>query len=118
MYRIENITQLRNEISRLEKQKTEQEISLKVQISMLRDAFRPLNLLLSALSSITGIKLKENVFLKDGLFYGFSLLLQRFILRAESNAEETIYHFLDTVVDKIKSFAKQRKSSKAESDEN
>jgi hypothetical protein len=116
MARIENIDQLRMEILRLEKSTSEQEIRLKQDLANIRQELKPINLVLNSLSSITGIKFNKNVFLKDGILYGANLLLQRFILKTEKKAEETVYKFVDVVFEKIQGFMKRHSHSDGEED--
>lgn len=117
MARIENIDHLRKEIVRLKKLTGEQEVQLRADFENVKEDMKPMNLLLRGLSSITGIGLNKNVFMKDGVFYGFSLLLQRLVLKAEKKAEETVYKFVDVLFDKIQDFVSKHTSHDARKEE-
>ena len=67
MRKIENSEHLREEIARLQGQAEVQEQNLRKNLRELRNQFRPENILLNTLSSVTGIKIGKNEFLKNGI---------------------------------------------------
>lgn len=103
MKNIENSEQLRAEIARLEELAKSQEQGLRVQIRGLREEFRPANMVMNAVSSMTGIKINKNEFLKNGLAFGLSMVLQRFVFKTETSFERKIYGWVDELFDKAKS---------------
>ncbi|HRH64991.1 MAG TPA: hypothetical protein PLU53_01710 [Bacteroidia bacterium] len=103
MKKIENSEQLRAEIARLEELAKSQEQGLRVQIRGLREEFRPANMVMNAVSSMTGIKINKNEFLKNGLAFGLSMVLQRFVFKTETSFERKIYGWVDELFDKVKS---------------
>jgi hypothetical protein len=117
MPKIENLEQLRFEIARLEKVRFDQESQLKMHITDLRESFKPVNLLLKAVSSITGIKMEKNAFLKDGILYGFSLLFQKVLLKTEKKAEETVHHVVDSLFEKVQGFVNRHTGHQARKDQ-
>jgi len=103
MKKIETREQLQAEISRLETLAKNQEEDLRKQLREVRNQFRPENMAINALSSLTGIKINKNEFLKNGIAVGLSLVLQRFIFKTETNLERKIYSWVDELFDKAKS---------------
>jgi hypothetical protein len=103
MKKIETREQLQAEISRLETLAKSQEEDLRKQLREVRNQFRPENMAINALSSLTGIKINKNEFLKNGIAVGLSLVLQRFIFKTETNLERKIYSWVDELFDKVKS---------------
>ena len=102
MKKIENIEQLRAEIERLKIIATQQEKQLKNDFKEIREDLRPENLLWNTLSSLTGIKMSKNEFFKDGIAFGLSLILQRFVLKTEKKVEGKVYDFVDTIFERVK----------------
>ncbi|MCX6292209.1 MAG: hypothetical protein NT126_10660 [Bacteroidetes bacterium] len=104
MKKIENLHELRAEISRMKGVAKQQELQIKKDLSEIRDDLRPENILWNSLSSLTGIKINRNEFLKDGIAYGISLFIQRFILKTEKKMENKVYDFMDSLFERVKSF--------------
>ncbi|MFN8143744.1 MAG: hypothetical protein U0073_04940 [Bacteroidia bacterium] len=102
MKKIETSEQLKLEIARLEGRAKEQEENLRESLRDLREQYRPENMALNALSSITGININKSEFLKNGIAMGLSLVLQRFVFKTEKNVERKIYSWIDELFDKIK----------------
>ena len=117
MSRINNIYELRAEIARLKKVSDEQKQQLKNDVKEIGESLKPSNLLFSFLSSITGIHIDKNEFLKDGIAYGISLLIQRYILKAEKKIEHKMYEWVDTIFIKIKDFMNRHTDSSARREE-
>ncbi len=101
---INNLTELRSEISRLRQVARDQELQLKKDVTDIGESLKPQNILLSTISSLFGITLDKKEFLKDGIAYSISLLLQRFILKTEKKMEHKIYEWVDTLFVRIKDF--------------
>ena len=102
MKKIENLDQLRSEITRLKINVKQQEGQLKNDLKGIREDLKPGNLVWNALSSLTGIKMSKSEFFKDGIVYGLSLILQRFILKTEKKVEHQAYDFIDSIFDRVK----------------
>jgi hypothetical protein len=104
MSKINNIAELRAEILRLQKQEKEQKEKLKNGLKEIREELKPANIFMNALSSIFGVRIEKNDFIKDGIAYGISLIIQRFILKTEKKFEKQIYEWVDRVFERIKHF--------------
>lgn len=104
MNKIESSEQLKAEIDRLEALAKQQEAGLRVRISTIREQFKPENILLNTLSNITGIKINKSEFLKNGIAFGLSMVLQRFVFKTETSIERKIYGWVDELFDKLKGF--------------
>ena len=104
MSRINNITELRAEILRLQKTELEQKEKIKNDIKEIREELKPANILMNTVSSIFGVHIEKNEFLKDGIAYGISLIIQRYILKTEKKIENKIYEWVDTMVERVKHF--------------
>ena len=102
MKRIENLKQLQAEKERLKALSKVQEQKLKDDLQNIKEEFTPLNIILKAVASVTGIKVEGKEFMKEGFALGFSLLFKRLILKAEKKVEEKIYSFFDFVVEGLK----------------
>src|ERR1041385_3090359 len=117
MSKISNAAELRAEILRLQKQEREQKEKIKNGIKEIGEELKPANILMGLVSSIFGIRIDKNEFLKDGIAYGISLILQRFILKAEKKFENKIYDWVDTVFERIKHFMNNFTEPSARRDE-
>ena len=106
MSRINNITELRAEILRLKKTEQEQKEKIKNDIGEIREELKPANILMGAVSSLFGVHIEKNEFLKDGIAYGISLIIQRYILKTEKKIEKKIYDWVDTMFERVKHFMK------------
>ena len=111
MKKIKNITQLNVEIARLKVKVKDQEKVLRSDLIEIKESLKPVNLLVSGLSSVTGVNITSNEFLKDGLAYGLALLFQRFIIKSESKIEHKLSVFVETVIEKIKKIMEKFNSS-------
>jgi len=101
MAKIENLYQLQSEIKRLRELTKQQEIRIKNDLVEIREDLRPRNILLNVISSISGINFKKKDFFKGGIAGSLSILIQRFILKAEKKMENKIYDFVDSILDKV-----------------
>lgn len=117
MAKIENIDQLRLEISRLKKLSTEQEVQIKADLANVGEDMKPMNILLRSISGMIGIKVEKEVFMKNGVFYGASLLFQRLLLKAEKKAEDTVLNLVDVFFEKIQNFINRHTTADAKKEE-
>ncbi len=117
MKKIENVTQLHAEIVRLKVKVKDQEKDLRKVVLVISENLKPVNLLVNSLSSFTGVKMTGNEFMKDGMAIGLSLLVQRFILKTERKIEHKVYDFIDSLLDKVKSFMEKFTSPEAKRSE-
>lgn len=113
MNKIENISQLKFEIDRLKRNAKDQELTLRNDLSALKEDIKPVNLILNGVSSLTGININKNDFFKDGIAYGLSLLFQRFVLKSEKKFEGKIYSFVDSIFERANSFMHKHTNSEA-----
>ena len=125
MSRINNINELRAEIARVKLQVREQEELIKADIKNIGEGLKPANLLLNAVESATGINLDKKEFLKEGIGYAVSLLIQRYVLKTEKKLEHKIYEWIDALFIRIKHFLSRiieteakREEREEESEEN
>src|SRR5215213_2852657 len=112
MSRINNISELREEIARLQKVSGEQKELIKNDIKEIGESLKPSNLFFSLLSSVTGIQFNKKEFFKGGIAVGISLLLQRYIFK-----EGKVYEWIDSIVAKIKGFINRHTDSIERSEE-
>lgn len=117
MKKIENVDQLEAEIARLKGISAEQKKMLKNDFFEIRESFKPVNLLVNGLSSVTGVKMEGNELLKDGLAYGLSVVLQRYVLKTERKMEKKVYEFVDSVIERVKAFIEKFTSHDAKRNE-
>lgn len=117
MQQIENLEQLRSEISRVKAIAKNQERQIKNDLKDIREDLKPENILWNAVSSFTGIKINKNDFFKDGIAYGLSLIIQRYILKTEKKVENKIYTAVDSIFERVKSFVNKFTSAEAKRSE-
>lgn len=117
MTKIENTDQLHAEIARLKIVAEIQEDQLKNDLKEIREDLKPGNLVWNALSSLTGIKMSKSEFFKDGIVYGLSIILQRFILKTEKKVEHKAYDFVDSIFERVKNMVNKFTSQDAKRDE-
>lgn len=103
MSKIENSRELRAEISRLRIVIKEKEQLIKNDLKEISNDFKPENFFGNAIRSFTGINMKRGDFFKDGVVYGLSLLVQRFILKTETKLENKAYNLIDTIFERLRS---------------
>ena len=113
MANISNITELRAEISRLRGVAFEQEKLIRQDVAALRQQLKPMNILMNAVSSITGVAISKSTFVNNGFVFGLSLVLQRLLLKAENQVSEKVHQWTDALIGKINDFiSNHAKSSK------
>lgn len=113
MGKIENMSQLRSEIATLRVKSADQEKHIRQTAGVLREELRPVNLMWSALSSLTGIHFKDGNPLREGIFKGVSSFFQRIILKTEKNLEEKAYDVVDRLFDKMGDFVNNMTDAKS-----
>ena len=104
MDKISNIEELRAEIARLRAVANEQENLIRRDMASLREQWKPMNLIMNAVSSITGVKVSKSMFVNNGFVFGLSLLLQRLLLKAENQVSEKVHEWTDALIGKINDF--------------
>lgn len=109
--RIENIDQLRAEIKRLEQVAAGHKSGMKDGLHALQERLKPENILVNSLSSLTGITINKNEFLKHGIAVGLSLVLQRFIFKTEASLERKLYSWIDKLFDQVKYYTNKFSSA-------
>lgn len=114
---IQNIQHLQTEIDRLKKDCDASEKKIKEDIEILRNDLKPSNLLLNVISGITGIRFGTDALGKGGVLYGFSLLMQRLMLKAEKKAEDTVYGLIDILFSRIQDFVQRHTTHQAQREE-
>lgn len=117
MKKIETISHLRAEIARVQIVAKEQEQLIKNDLKEIREGLKPENIFWNALSSFTGIKMSKAEFFKDGIAFGLSLILQRFVLKTEKKIENKVYDFIDSLFDRVKSMVNKFSGSEAKRSE-
>ena len=95
---------LTKEIRRLTAACDQNEKKLHADLSSLTDELNPNRLIINILSSITGIRIAKDEFLRNGLFIGLGLLAQKFLFKKEMHLERKIYSWMDGVFEKIRHY--------------
>jgi len=102
--KIENISELRLEIKRLRELSKVQEEIIREDVADIKESLKPKNILMDALESITGLRFDKKSIFENGLSAGLLLLVKKYISKAESKAEYTVYEIADRVFEKIRHF--------------
>ena len=72
-------------------------------------------MLVSAVSSLTGVQVSKSMFVNNGFVFGLSLVLQRLLLKAENQVSEKVHEWADALIGKINDFiSSHAKSPKRE----
>lgn len=116
MANISNITELRAEIARLRGVAVDQEKLIRQDVAALREQWKPMNLLMSAVTSITGVEMSKSMFVNNGFVFGLSLLLQRLLLKAENQVSEKVHQWTDALIGKINDFISRHAKSPKDGD--
>jgi hypothetical protein len=111
MDKISNIEELRAEIARLRGVANEQENLIRRDIASLREQWKPMNLLMNAIRSITGVQVSKSTFVNNGFVFGLTLLLQRMLLKAENQVSEKVHEWTDALIGKINDFISRHAKS-------
>jgi hypothetical protein len=112
--RISNKNDLKNEIRRLRALSQSQEKQLLEAINQMTESLKPENLLLKSFSSLTGININKDEFLKNGFKVGISLILQRYLLKKEILFERKLYDWMDSIFNRVRSYTSKFSNVRAE----
>lgn len=116
MAKISNIQELRDEISRLRGVAEDQENIIRQDVSALREQWKPMNILVNTLSSLTGVQVSKSMFVNNGFVFGMSLVLQRLLLKAENQVSEKVHEWTDALIAKINDFISRHAKSPKQDD--
>ncbi len=116
MAKISNIQELRDEISRLRGVAEDQENIIRQDVSALREQWKPVNILVNTLSSLTGVQVSKSMFVNNGFVFGMSLVLQRLLLKAENQVSEKVHEWTDALIAKINDFISRHAKSPKQGD--
>src|SRR4051812_18198976 len=97
--KIENIAQLKAELSRLQSVAKKQEEIINDNLHRVHESLKPENIIRSLFGRLTGSDFGKKSVLRDGIMRGLSLLFHRFILRTEARAEEKVFDLLASGVE-------------------
>lgn len=115
MGKISTLEELRAEITRLRVVADEQENQIRRDVASLREQWKPLNVLMNTISSITGVQVSKSMFVNNGFVFGLSLMLQRMLIKAENQVSEKVHEWTDALIGKINDFiSRHAKTPKAE----
>ena len=108
MKKINNLTELRKEIYKLEADGIEKENAIKVDLEGLKDDLKPVNLLMSGVSSLIGNSY-FNKSVPSGILSG---IIQKVLLKSESRIEHEAYTILDVLLNKLNDLVQRFRSRK------
>ncbi len=117
MDKVENIQQLHAEINRLKNVAKQQELDIKYNWINVKESLQPATLIWNGISNLTGINMNKQEFFKDGIAYGVSLFIQRFILKSERNMEKRVYNVVDGLFDRIRGVMRNFTNAQARREE-
>jgi hypothetical protein len=104
MNKITDMRSLRAEILRLRVVADDQENIIRNDVASLREQWKPMNILVNTLSSLTGVQVSKSMFVNNGFVFGLSLVLQRLLLKAENQVSEKVHEWSDALIGKINDF--------------
>jgi hypothetical protein len=104
MNKITDMRGLRAEIVRLRSVADEQEKIVRNDVASIREQWKPMNILVNTLSSLTGVNVSKSMFVNNGFVFGLSLVLQRLLLKAENQVSEKVHEWTDALIGKINDF--------------
>lgn len=99
---IENRTQLLAEIERLKKEADVKKSKVSASVAAVKENLRMENIIVNAISSVTGVNINKKEFLKNGIAMGLTMVLQRFVFKTETNLERKVYSWIDSFFDQLK----------------
>jgi hypothetical protein len=102
--KIENIDQLRAELSRLQLIARQQEEVINNNLLKIQESLKPENILRSFFSRLTGSDFARKNTFRNVLLQGLSLLLHRFVIKSETKVEEKILDLIETGIERLKKF--------------
>ncbi|MBP6334237.1 MAG: hypothetical protein KA444_02105 [Bacteroidia bacterium] len=106
--KIENYTDLKLEIVRLEKKSKEQELALLEKVHALRQSFSAQNIIMNSLSSFTGIPLNKAEFMRKGILVAITFIVQKLFKKSELKLENVITEWFTDFTTKVKEFFKSK----------
>ena len=106
--KIENRSDLRAEIYRLKLAAREQEDIINRNLNNVRESLRPENVFRSFISRFLGIDPLKKGTLYEIMKNAISLYLKRVFAKTEYKAEEKIFDFLDTAIERIRNYFKKK----------
>lgn len=112
--RINNHTDLKAEIVKLEIKSREQEKQLLDRVYSIRESLKPQNLILGGISSLTGIPFSKSDVIQKGALVVVTYILQRFMRKSELKLETTIANFISDLKDKVMNFFNRKKNDNPE----
>jgi hypothetical protein len=116
MNKITDMRSLRAEILRLRAVADDQENIIRNDVASLREQWKPMNILVNTLSSLTGVQVSKSMFVNNGFVFGLSLVMQRLLLKAENQVSEKVHEWTDALIAKINDFiSRHAKAPKQES---
>jgi hypothetical protein len=116
MSKITDMRTLRAEITRLRAVADGQESIIRNDVASLREQWKPMNILINTLGSLTGVQVSKSMFVNNGFVFGLSLVLQRLLLKAENQVSEKVHEWTDALIGKINDFiSRHAKAPKQES---
>lgn len=116
MARITNIHELRGEISRLRTVADEQEQLIRRDTAAIRENLKPMNLLMSMVSALTGVQLSKSTFVNNGFVFGLSLMMQRLLLKTENQVADKVHRWTEALIGKINDFMTKHAESPKQKD--
>jgi len=104
MAEISSIEDLRAEIARLRVVSKEQETVIRSDAADLREQMKPMNILMSVITSLTGVQMSKSTFVNNGFVFGLSLMIQRLLLKTENQVAEQVHRWTEALISKINDF--------------
>jgi len=99
--KISNQAELKAEISRLEIIIKNQESNLMAKAHAIRESFKPSNIIINGLASLTDIPMNKNQILKKGLLIALTYIFQRYFHRTEIKIETMISNIISEIKNKF-----------------
>lgn len=102
--KIETYDDLKSEIARLQVKSKEQEQALLEKLHEVRASFSPQNIIMSSLSSLTGIPLNKAEFMRKGVLVALTYVVQKLLKKSELKLETIIANWFNEIGNKVKDF--------------
>lgn len=90
MNKIENLSQLKLELERLQTRKVEQEDTLKRDVLEIKEALKPSNLISKAISSLFNTSQNNADFIRSGIMLGVTVLSEKLLQKKSSGVVKTL----------------------------
>lgn len=107
--KIENASDLRREIKRLESQKKEQSAVLKNDVEEIKESLKPINLINSLIDSFFKKSPNQNETLKDSFAGGLAFILSNLLSKLFVNVEHKVEPIVLNLIEKVRGFFKRKK---------